>query len=301
METYKLTKYYKQAVIVYAALAIIIAGVTALLHFVPSIDDITAFARVVLLLVIITVMFRKTVGFEQNKYKSIPLLLLPVGLFSFTNSALYSLADLFSGFGDHLVNASVQYAITSVITLIICLLGYTKLVNRYAALYEEKSSLVFPREFRLKSKWWFLLVGDLVGGFVISIINTVSNFAGAFLTPITNAIGIVLHLLIIYAFFNVALKSIDKNTRMLFVPNIFLIIIPTLFNYVIVFITALTPLKTSQEAASSILQNPTDTAVLLKALTALAPSLIFNAAFSVLALVLCLYLCAKNFEAYELK
>ncbi|MBQ7202639.1 MAG: hypothetical protein IJS03_01335 [Eubacterium sp.] len=292
MKSYAFSKYFKLAVIVYAVLDLAYSVITFLLNTVDGIEGIASFVFVLLLFVTATILYKNIVGFEQNKYKSIPLLLLPIGISKFTNDVFNYLLDMLK-LTD---NSAINDAISAAATLIICLFAYSKLITGYSALYEEKSSLQFPVQYRLRTKWWFVIVGDLVGSIVIAMISTIFSFAGAFLMPIVNALNIIILLAIVYAFFNIALKKIDKNTRKLFLPNIFLPTVASLaLNSVSDLVDVLTPLHSINNSFKTLLSSGDYLAAFAK----VAPSLIFTLFLAVSTTVVYCFLCAKNFAAYE--
>ena len=301
MNAHSITKFFKQSVLAYFAVTLVTAGLTAALHGITAAEEILSIARVIISLVLIIYLFKRIVGFEQNKYKSIPLLLLPLGVFVLINSVIKNIADMILGFIPlmlaHEVEDAIGFAVSSAITLVICITLITKYIECYAVLYEEKKALIFPKTFRLSSKWWFVIAGELVGGIVYASLSSLAAFAALHLVYVFNAVGIIVEYAIIYGFFNAALKSIDKETRKLFLPNIFLVTVATMVMTVFDAVNKFVPIL----SLSNALERLRDEMVDLQFLISLIPAILVNLVLSLLALFLGCWLCKKNFEAYEEK
>ena len=178
MEKLKITKYFNLTVIIIAAVSALTAGAAVLLKSVHNVTYILSFVRAVIILIALIILYKKAVGFEQNKFKSIPIMLLPLGVFGLIRGIITPLIELIPFTGDKVINDAIELLISSALALVICLAALQKPINRYAAIYEEKSALIFPPEYRLSSKWWFLLVGLIVGGFVTATLSIIGNYAG---------------------------------------------------------------------------------------------------------------------------
>lgn len=303
MDSHTLTKYFKKAVSAYYNVALVTAGVSAALHDIDVVEEIASVARIIIAMLLLVNLFKKTVGFEQNKFKSIPLLLLPLGVFSAINSMINNIVDsVFNaviGFVPVTLPQEVENAIVFVIsasiTLCICLTLIKKYIERYATLYDEKSSLIFSKELRLSSKWWFIIAGELIGGIAYATLSLFSAFTIPGFTGMFNAVGIIVEYAIIYAIFNAALKTIDKETRKLFVPNIFLVTVASMIMNVFELVSKLVPILSLSDAFSSLRKETVDVQFLLGVI----PAMLFSLAISLLALFFGCWLCKKNFEAYE--
>ncbi len=292
MGTHKITRYYTLSVIIITAISLVSCGVAALFTSVETIFDILSFARAVIMVIALPLLFKTVVGFEQNKFKSIPVLLLPLGIYSVIRSALFEFASAVPTEFGFVMSQTIRLAVSSVLALIICIFALKTPIENYAALYEQKHTLVFAKEYRLKSKWWFIVAGMLAASFFTSFVGTIGNYFGNVGHCIVSGINVIIYYLICFLFLNVALSNIDKHTRRLFLPNIFLPVIARLIYTVTTLIYTVTPIMSLNQILSELRGGNLALATI---------SLLFNALLSVCEIVIVLLLCKKNFESYEQK
>ncbi|MBQ8077107.1 MAG: hypothetical protein IJ235_01860, partial [Eubacterium sp.] len=218
MGTHKITRYYTLSVIIITAVSLASCGVAALFKSVGTIIDILSFARAVITVIALPLLFKTVVGFEQNKFKSIPVLLFPLGLYLVIRTALFNFATAIPTQSGYVMQHVIRLAASSVLALLICVFALKNPIEKYAALYEEKHTLVFPQQYGLHDKWWFIVAGLFAASFFTSFVGTIGNYFGNTVHNIVSGISVIIYYLIFFLFFNIALSKIDKVTRWLFLP-----------------------------------------------------------------------------------
>ena len=292
MGTHKITRYYTLSVIIITAVSLVSCGVAALFKSVDTIIDILSFARAVITVIALPLLFKTVVGFEQNKFKSIPVLLFPLGLYLVIRTALFNFATAIPTQSGYVMQHVIRLAASSVLALLICVFALKNPIEKYAALYEEKHTLVFPQQYGLHDKWWFIVAGLFAASFFTSFVGTIGNYFGNTVHNIVSGISVIIYYLIFFLFFNIALSKIDKVTRWLFLPNVFLAAVGSLVLTADTFICAVTPIMSPNQILSELRGGN---------LEAVALSLLVHMLFSLCALVSIILLCNKNFESYEQK
>ena len=290
MGTHKITRYYTLCVIIITAISLASCGVAALFKSVGAIIDILSFARAVIILIALPILFKTVVAFEQNKFKSIPVLLFPLGVYLLIRTALFEFANAIPTGSGYVMQHVIRLAASSVLALLICVFALKNPIEKYAALYEEKHTLVFPQQYGLHGKWWFLIAGMIAAQMFTNFTSSIGNYFGNTVHNILSGINVIIYYLIYFLFFNIALSKIDKGTRWLFLPNVFLAAVGSLVLTADTFICAVTPVLSLNQTFSELRGGN---------LEAVALSLLVHMLFSLGALVSIILLCKKNFESYE--
>ena len=300
MNKKSITKYSKTVFILANIISVICYAAAAILNGVEGIESIAGFANAAIIYIVMLFVFKSKIGFEQNIFKSIPIYIMPIGLNSLVKNVSAYLLDIATPYidseiGNTVIANAISAAAASVISLVICLAFFIKPIDKYARLFEEKSSIVFTPEYRLSAKWWFLLVGSLVGGFFSAIITMGGRYTSGMLGSITSAVGLIINYVIIYAFFNSSLKQIDKQTRKLFLPNILLTTISPIFLHLIEVLTLFIPIKTLNGVVNEMAAQG------ITNIYSMFASVLVTFIISLIGLILEYWLCKKNFESYEQK
>lgn len=241
---------------------------------------------------------------KDIRLKLVPLAFVPAAIYEIAVTTfasflgLFPVDKLFEGFsGDLKACAAALSSLLGAAVGIIALMTISKkLCLNYLEFFFRNPKLVFPKEYKLKNKWWFSVVAYIVWGVLSAIPRSLMYFVihnnevtGA-IEKLFNAIDAIATLAIAYAFFNIAFNKIDKSTRKLFYPFITL-------DYILG--TAITG------AASpiwSVLNNPS---VLAESSSRAAKlsllSMIYTGDLLIITTVLYIYIARKSLGAFEAK
>ena len=223
-------KYTKTFSLLYCFISLIANIVKAIAIPSGASDVITAlpsFLQSVAVIVITAILYKNLVkGCDQKtSLKLLPFALVPYALmslvFKLLNAVLSTVISLTSIEYDH--TEEITHAVC-VITAMIIVIGFSdKYIGRYGEIFTQKGTLVFPKEYGLKNKWWFALaaniISDVISGIAASVIPFVTDH-DEFIDPIQTVLNTVVWIFAAILLFKAVFKTIDRETRILFYPLI---------------------------------------------------------------------------------
>lgn len=238
----KALKSAKSGVILYFAVSALCLTATLVAQFLKLgfAETLCNFTGLVSIVIPVSVfMFHKTLTENEDKktkLKLFPLSLVPISVFLLVKSIVSPLLD------NHMVSVLLEGKTVNpdhaasligslagaVVGVAVSLIVSDRLCIKYLDFFYENKTLVFNKEYKLTKKWWFPIVAAIIVGSAFALLQSGVMFvvksepANGILKSILEAVEKASGFAVTFGFLNIAFKAIDKKTRVLFYPFVFL-------------------------------------------------------------------------------
>lgn len=220
------------------------------------------------------------------------LAFVPTGVISIVSTVLFDLFTSFPAAEKTGVFALVAGVITKSVGFALFFIWDKALIGKYVDFFFARRTLVFPPQFKIGKKWWFGFVASLISaifsGGIFAVLGIFRRFSLA--TSSLNVSTLTSFALTV-AFFFLAFKSIDKETRKLFYPHIF--VYSTLSSIVI---SIGTPLST---AIGSYGEKMIASGEGYNMIISLIPALLSTGGLLILSAIIAIIIMKKTLIAFE--
>lgn len=235
-------------IIVYSAFSVLVSGILLFLLVKQRNTEAVTVMKSVLAIAFIALPVSQyitlTKGYGKTvKMRLLPFALVPAAIYLFAEALLHAFLNIFPferimkniNFIDSAAfTDGIKSIISTVCALAIYLVLSKRIIEPYIELFFNNFSIQFSPQFKLKSKWWFAFVAEIIYGALTAVFgsgllktatiyfasnnvfNTIANIAD-------NTLAFALmffEIWLLFAFFKKAFSNIDEQTRKLFYPQI---------------------------------------------------------------------------------